>query len=364
MITRKFSLACLVALFSSLLITSCDDTTEDTSYNIPENYEFENVDYSGQETRIAMLAELSAYAKTSNNGEVVSAAEMQAMFENSNAPFADEALNASSKNLKSKTFELDQELIESYFQKLETATQTAATTGSNGTPGLVSSNDGAKTYFFDENGYEYAQLIEKGLMGACFYYQTLGVYLTPAKIGETVDNTEVEEGKGTAMEHHWDEAFGYLSLPVNYPSSDESLNFWGKYIDGRESDLKSGTNLMSSFIKGRAAISADDMKTKAEATAEIYTEFELVAAATGIHYINSALGSYTDDALRNHTLSEAWAFINALQYNPNKTLSTSEVVEIRDMLGDNFYTVSRADLESAKVELATAFNLTEIADTL
>ncbi len=121
---------------------------------------------------------------------------------------------------------------------------------------------------------------------------------------------------------------------------------------------------MSSFSKGRAAISADDMKTQADATAEISTDFGLVAAATGIHYINSALGSYTDDALRNHTLSEAWAFINALQYNPNKTLSTSEVVEIRDMLGDNFYTVSRADLESAKVELATAFNLTEIADTL
>jgi len=353
-----------MALFGLTIMTSCDDTNEDASYDIPETYNFENVDYSGQETRIAMLAELSAYAKTSNNGEVVSAASMQAMFENEGAPFADEALNASTKNLKSKTFELDQSLIESYFQELETATQSAATEGSNGTAGLVTSNDGAKTYFFNENGYEYAQLIEKGLMGACFYYQTLGVYLTPEKIGETVDNTKVEEGKGTAMEHHWDEAFGYLSLPTNYPNSDESLGFWAKYIDGRESALNSGTNLMDAFIRGRAAISADDMGTKAEATAQIYTEFEIVAAATGIHYINSALDSYTDDALRNHTLSEAWAFINALQYNPNKTLSTAEVVEIRDMLGANFYTVSRADLEAAKAELATAFNLTEVADTL
>ncbi len=360
---KAISILTLV-LFGILILTSCDDTSDDPSYEIPQTYSFDNVDYSGQEARIAMLAEISAVAKAGNKGELVDADLLKAMFENSNNPFENGDLNANSKNLKSKTFDLDVALIESFFEAQEQASLSAGAVGSNGTAGVVTSNDGAKTYLFDENGYEYAQLIEKGLMGACFYYQMLGTYLTAEKIGEAVDNTEINEGKGTAMEHHWDEAFGYTSLPKNYPADTEGLNFWAKYIQGREGELNSGTKLMEAFIKGRAAISANDMETKNEMVDIIYTEFELVAGGTAIHYINAALTSYNDDALRNHTLSEAWAFVNALQYNPNKSITTQKVKDIRGLLGDNFYLVSRADLEAARAALATELGLEAEANNL
>lgn len=360
---KSLLLLVLTAFFGTLIITSCDNNDE-KAYDIPATYSFDNVDYSGQELRISMLTELVDLAKTGNTGAVVDATKLQAMFENSLSPFSSDELNNTSKNLKSKTFELDQALIESFFTALEEASLSAGAVGSNGTAGIVSSNDGAKTYLFDENGYEYAQLIEKGLMGACFYYQSLAIYLSEEGIGASVDNTIVTEGKGTEMEHHWDEAFGYTSLPVNFPNHSQELHFWGEYIEGRESILNSGTKIMDAFIRGRAAISANDMDIKNEMVDIIHDELELVAGATAIHYINSALNSYTDDALRNHTLSEAWAFINSLQYNPKKTISTQQVVEARDLLGENFYEVSRADLGLAKELLANSLGLSSIADQL
>jgi len=361
---RRYNFLAVTACLAGTLLFSCDDTTDEPSYEVPDTYAFDNVDYSGQEARIDMLAEISALAKAGNKGEFVDAAILKDMFANENEPFESAALNTNTKNLKSKTFDLDVELIESFFDKQEKASLSAGATGSNGQAGLVTSNDGNKTYLFDENGYEYAQFIEKVIMGACFYYQTLGTYMTDARIGEGVDNLEVEEGKGTAMEHHWDEGFGYLSLPTNYPNNVEPLEFWAKYIDGRNEILGTGDKLMAAFIEGRAAISAKDMDTKNLMRDIVYKEFELVSAATAIHYINAALAGYADDAIRNHALSEAWAFSQTLQYNPNKSISTAEVIEIRDLLGDNFYTVSRADLVAAKTALATAFKLSAEADNL
>ncbi|MDX1372020.1 MAG: DUF4856 domain-containing protein [Nitrososphaeraceae archaeon] len=357
---RKLLLGFAISIFT---FTACDDT-EDNTYSVPANYSFENVDYSGQETRLAMLAEMTALAKTGNNGDLVEANTLANMYANVNAPFSDASLNSADKDLKSKTFELDQQMVESFFTQIENASQSAGATGSNGVAGLVTTNDGSSTYLFDENGYEPVQLIEKGLMGSCFYYQMLAVYLSEEKIGAAVDNNQVTAGKGTDMEHHWDEAFGYTAFPQDYPSNSSSLSFWAKYINGRDELLGSGEILMNAFIEGRAAISASDMDTKNEMADIIKAEMERVSGATAIHYINAALNAYSDDAVRNHTLSEAWAFINALQYNPNKSISTEQINQAIALLGNNFYETPRADLSAAKDLLANALGLTSVADQL
>ena len=356
---KRGLLSLLLALF---VFTACDDT--ENTYDIPSEYSFENVDYSGQETRIEMLAEISAYAKTANSGAQVESAKLKAMFENANAPFSNPDLNTADKDLFSKTFEFDRADFLNFFDEFELATQSSATVGSNGTAGVVTSLDGSKAYFFDENGVEHIQLIEKGLMGACFYYQMVSVYLSDAKIGESVDNNAVTPGKGTAMEHHWDEAFGYTSFPTDYPNHSASLAFWAKYIDGRETELSSGTKLMDAFIKGRAAISANDMATKFEMAEVISTEMEKVVGGTAVHYINAALADYSDDALRNHTLSEAWAFIYSLKFNENKSISNEQIDEAITLLGTNFYEVSRADLSASKAIIVEALGLQAVADQL
>ena len=65
--------------------------------------------------------------------------------------------------------------------------------------GKSSKNDNSKSYLFNERGVEPAQIIEKGLMGACFYYQATAEYMGSVKMD--VDNELVNAGEGTEMEH-------------------------------------------------------------------------------------------------------------------------------------------------------------------
>ena len=75
---------------------------------------------------------------------------------------------------------------------------------------------------------------------------------------------------------------------------------------------------MDALTEGRAAIVNNDLETKNAKRELLYEYFELVAAATAVHYINSTLSALnqgqTGEAF--HVLSEAWAFTNALKYNP------------------------------------------------
>ncbi|MDF9797790.1 hypothetical protein OKW21_003053 [Catalinimonas alkaloidigena] len=344
------------------LMASCEDDGEDVSYSLPETYNFENVNYSGQTTRLDMMAEMTTYMKTGNEGAVLDAQKLKNMYANLNNPFENSGLNTASKDLKSKTFELDRSMFEGFMEALAEAS-TATQEGSNGVAGVVSSNDGSKKYLMDENGVEYTQVIEKGLMGAVFYYQATAVYFSEEKIGPAVDNTEITEGEGTAMQHHWDEAFGYLGVPQDFPSNTEDARFWGKYGNDRNDLLETNT-IMNDFIKGRAAIVNGDMDTKYEMVNSIRNKWEMISAGTAIHYINSALNNFADDALRNHALSEAWAFVQSLKYNPDRRISLDQIEEIQQLLGNNFYEVSTADLNGAKDLLAELYEMESIQNDL
>ncbi|SMG53666.1 protein of unknown function [Marivirga sericea] len=353
-----------LALLATISFTACDDenpTGENNgNYEIPSTYDFENVSYSGQTQRLDMLDELTVYMKTANNGAVLDAQKMLDMYANENNAFDNAELNsADSKELENKTVEADIALFKSFMNDFAQATiESNGGVGSNGTPGVVTSNDGANKYFFDANGVEHIQYIEKGLMGSCFYFQGVSIYLASGKMD--VDNENIEAGIGTEMEHHWDEAFGYLGVPTDFPSNIDGLRFWGKYINGRDALLGSNEILMNAFIKGRAAISNKDLETRDEQIEIIRNEWEKVSAATAIHYLNRANSSFADDAIRNHVLSEAWAFIYALKYNPTKKLTNAEIDAILEDLGDNFYTITTDDINTVKATLVTAYGFEDI----
>jgi hypothetical protein len=342
-----------------MVMNSCEDN-DPIGLDIPETYNFENVDYSGQIQRIAMLAELSSYAK-SGISQTLDEQLMLDMFSNQNNPFSNTELNGLSKDLKSKTFELDQTFIEQWIGSAAEASSSTAS-AENGVAGVLS--NGSKTYLFDENGFEPAQIIEKVLMGACFYYQATTVYLGSERMA--ADNNTIEPGRGTNMEHHWDEAFGYTSFPEDFSSAsiDDDLQFWAKYSDGRDDLLQTNDLLMKALLKGRAAISANDLEIRDQAIIEVRESWELVVAATAIHYLNGALADFTDDVLRNHELSEAWAFIKSLTYNEDASISTGEIQSLLDALGDNFYTISTDQINQVKDDLVTKFNLENEADVL
>jgi hypothetical protein len=121
---------------------------------------------------------------------------------------------------------------------------------------------------------------------------------------------------------------------------------------------------MNAFLKGRAAISNDDHKTKVEQVQLVRDNWELVIAGTAIHYLNEAKADFADDALRNHTLSEAYAFASSLRYNPTRRISDAQLQSALTAMGTNFYESSLASLDNARAILSSAYGLNAIKDQL
>ncbi|UTW63237.1 DUF4856 domain-containing protein [bacterium SCSIO 12741] len=344
---------------------SCIAATVDSKYTQPSTYVFTrnnetSVSYSGQTNRLDMLSEMTSYLKSANTpGTSLDATKLLNMYANENSPWSTADLNESSKQLKNKTAGGDAS-IQAYFEGLMNAaaagsdsTVTGQYDGANGKIGVVQS--GTKAYLMDAKGMEYTQLIEKGLMGAVFYHQITNVYLGSGKMD--VDNESLVDGKNyTKMEHHWDEAFGYFTSAPDFPANGTD-RFWGKYSNSRDGLLGTNSAIMTAYLKGRTAIINKDYTARDEAIAEIRKQLERVCAGTAIHYLNSAKADFADDALRNHTLSEARAFINDLRFGYEPSLSGAQLDAILAKLGDNNYEVKTADIDWAIDQLGAIQDL-------
>ncbi len=374
---------------SAGFLTSCgdDDTDVNPLLEVPSTYEFERngestVSFSGQTTRLDMLAEIKSVVSNGDDGSAVNADLLLNMFANENSPFESSDLNASTKELENKTFIADVDFFKDLFSELgETSARvsTENTVASQGVAGLLDRDGNGKTILVNEKGWEYTQFIEKGLMGAVFYNQIYNVYMTDDRVGDNVSNDEVEEGKNyTAMEHHWDEAFGYFGVPIDFPAGDPVLEsdedrFWAKYtIDLDKESLLPGINttLMNAYLTGRTAIVNKQYDIKNEQREIIYKWHEIVAAATAIHYLNSAIDDFNNNDIPNafHHLSEAYMFVKALQYSPFKSISQSEINTILESnLGTDgdFWTASIEGLTAAKNTVASKYSeLEAIKDIL
>ncbi|MEX0601034.1 MAG: DUF4856 domain-containing protein, partial [Rhodothermales bacterium] len=345
----------------------------------PATYEFtrngeSSVSYSGQTDRLDMLEEIKAYLGTGDGGGLLSEQDLLDMYENTGGNGGGNFSFTSDRDLKSKTFppDLDANFFETLFADAAAASQngSAGVEASSGTAGLITRENSGKTILVDENGREFTQLIEKGMMGSVFYHQIYNVYLTDARIGDQVNNVDLNEGSNyTAAEHHWDEAFGYWDPPLDFtspwPSSRGSEDrFWSHYSNTVDNVANGqlGTNaiIMDAFIEGRTAIVNNDPSVRDAQRDVLYENLELVAAGVAVHYINNTLAHLNDGNTGEafHTLSEAWAFTNALRYSPRRTISLDQIDEIvNDNFGSdgNFWNVTPAGLNAAKSTLVDTY---------
>ncbi|QDH80556.1 DUF4856 domain-containing protein [Echinicola soli] len=371
----------------ALLLLGCnpDKEKENTpELTIPTTYHFErggssSVSYQGQKDRLNMLSEIKSYLKTGDKGKELSSQHLLDMFANANSPFESADLNVSSKKLENKTNPAEVEFNKSLFTEAAAVSKEVAENGTmadEGVAGSIQRGTSEKFINVNEKGWEFTQFIEKGLMGSVFYHQIFNVYLSDARTGDDVDNETIEEGKNhTPMEHHWDEAFGYWGVPVDFPNGDPVLTddqerFWAKYTLGRNELLNVSEPLMKAYITGRAAIVAKDYPTK-NAQKEVIIDFhELVTAATAVHYINKSMNNFSsgDTGSMFHTLSEGYNFVKAIQYSPRKKITQADINEIlnEDFGTDgDFWTVTMEGLREAKNKLTTAYpELKEVEDEL
>jgi hypothetical protein len=330
-----------------------DTTTEETPVVTPDSYNFDNVSYGGQTARLGMLGEIVTMMKTGNTaGTQLSAETLISMYKNDGATFTDATLNESTKDLFSKTYEYSQARFEGYLTSVA-AISGDTVPGANGTAGVVTT--GSKSYLCNADGMEYTQLFEKGLFGACYFNQIANSYLTDAKIGAAVDNVTVEEGKGTAMQHHWDEAFGYFGVPTDFPTNTEGLVGLGKYCNKVDEQLGCNKIIMDAFKTGRAAINVNNHTVKNAQVVIIVAEIERVLAAVAVHYLNGAIENIALDANRNHELSEAWAFIGATQYSPTAVMNSTSKEAVEASIGTNFFEVTNSGLNEAKDAISTLY---------
>ena len=362
---RLFTFASLA--LASATFTACDDdnvVTPQPTYQAPTTYNFANVNYSGQQARLAMLGELDTYIKTANTGAVLDVQKLQDMYANANSPFAAADLNTSGKQLRDKTLSTVQAEFDGYLKDVATVSLSGKTAATNGTAGLLTSADGSKKYLVNAKGVELGQLIQKGLMGAVFYYQAVDNYLTEDKIGSAVDNKTVKPGEGTAMEHHWDEAFGYFGAPIDFPTNLNDLKYWANYSNQIDPAAQSNKALMEAFLVGRAAISNNDMVTKNAAAASLRANWELLVAASAIHELNAAKGAVADQARKSHYLSEARGFVMGLRYKQDRKISDATHAQVLAKLGDNFYDTTGADINTAINLLSSTYQLDNIKGNL
>lgn len=369
---KKYLLPSAAMAVLALGFSSCekDNKKEEIStYSVPSTYNFDNVDYSGQTARLGMLAEMSSYLKSANaSGVTIDEKRALAMYEN--GPDANFTGNFdASKQLKSKTISTEQGLMSSLIADLSNLSSVTSN-AVEGAAGRIKNNAQTKEYLLNDKGIELAQIIEKGLMGACFYYQATSVYFGTSKID--VDNETVEAGKGTKMQHHWDEAFGYFGVPLDFPLNNAGLFFWGKYTNSRDGALACNSKIMNAFIKGRAAIGAKNIVDRDAAISTIRSEWEKVSAASAVHYLNAALASFsTDKGVVHHSLSEAIAFIYSLKFNVEKSASLSDIdAYLNNLAGSSditkmdLYKTTKENIEGVKANLSNQFGFTAIADTL
>ena len=360
----KKQIISLVAI--AITFASCENNDEDTlaTLEVPTTYTFERdnqttVSYSGQTNRLLMLDEMGAYIKTqATNGGIVETSTLNNMYANTNGPFLNEDLNSASNQLKNKTavsmdyFELffgdgsttEQFELRTFFENQFTDANLASN-GSNASAGVAGSYlDGSSTRLFAANGLEPQQVILKGLMGAVAMDQMVNNYLSINKLdgGSNVsDNTNkvLVSGKNyTNMEHFWDEGYGYL---YGIDNGTDDYKFWSEYIRSVNADSDFNTvkaDIDRAFIKGRAAIVANEYSIRDEQIDIIKEKLALVNAVKAVYYLQSGKSKLATDngAKAFHAISEAYGFIMSLRFSnkPNTDHPYFSKTEIETMLND------------------------------
>ncbi len=393
---RLISFTILTVIFASCERNGNNNVIAPASYSF-ERDGVSTVSYSGQSDRLAMGGELASALKDDSK----TATDLAEMYANQDAngndvdPFMSADLNASTKNLRSKT-------AASYLYYSANASESAAikadfdgwisaqvsdvfpnfsTLAVAGTAGQIA--DGSSVRYVNEAGLEYDQAIVKGLIGAVMGDQMLNNYLDPGVLDagtnrEDNDNSILASGKNyTTMEHKWDEAYGYLfggaadgANPLSTLGGDDSFlnKYFGRVIgDGDFSTM--AQDVYDALKLGRAAIEAGNYEVRDEQAAIIRELVSEVIGIRSVYYLEAGATALDGGDMGGgfHDLSEGFGFIYSLQFthNPDTEAPYFSRLEVNDMLedllnasGNGFWDVPTNTLRTLSTDIAARFDFT------
>ncbi len=391
---KKLNLFAVLVMAITLFSCDSDDdngTTDPPVLEVPSTYAFSrngnsNVSFGGQTTRILMAEELTSALKNNSFTEL----ELDNMFthiEGAN-DFDDTDLNASGKNIRSKTANssdyfssnsTDANAIKEQFDAwINSQVNEVFTNWDNnasaGNAGQIQEAGGGSTRYVNAKGLEYNQAFAKSLIGALMTDQILNNYISISVLdaGDNVANNNngvLEEGKDyTTMEHKWDEGYGYLYGTEDNPAApvlgaDSFLNKYLEKVDSDDDFNGIAETIYRAFILGRTAISAKDYSLRDEQSEIIREEISKVIAVRTVHYLQAGkglLGSDMGGAF--HDLSEGYGFLFSLQFTrmpgtsePYFTKSEVDAMLILLMNGNGFWDVTPETLDTMSEEIASRF---------
>ena len=397
---RKYILGAAALSLTLLSCSNDDDACDNCGIEAPASYEFtrdgaSTVSFSGQTTRILMAEELIAGLLD----PAKDAATLTAMFTHTegDADFSNTELNASDKNIYSKTaasrdfFSANTTLsnqIKADFQgwidaQVEEVYPVWQQEAAANVPGFIQEAGGGATRYVNAKGLEYNQAFAKGLIGALMTDQMLNNYLSVSVLdeGSNIENNNdgvTEEGKPyTAMEHKWDEAYGYLYgtsvSPANPGLGEDS--FLSKYlgrVEGDEDFAGIADEIFDAFAIGRQAITDKDYELRDVQANIIREKISEIIAIRAVYYLEygKAAMQAGDMGAAFHDLSEGFGFIYSLQFTrmpgTNAPYFTSQEVNAyleTLMAGNGFWDVDAATLETMASEIASRFDFT-VAEAL
>ena len=386
----KNSLMFLSSLMLFVIVgcSSDDDNDDDGAALIdtPTEYSFESrfnsgessVSYSGQVVRNLLIndikTQMGADAGSGNPSTLVS------MMANDNANQAILSSAGDMSTVQTKYHDISSShlndrltAVDSYIIPGYNANATALVNG-----WVQESVANGKTRLTGDNaGIRLDQITQKTLWGAVSYWQATSKYMSKIP---TDDNSMADgDDNYTAMEHHWDESFGYFgaaldyntgysddvdrkSGPYNDSNSDGSIDFKSEYnagwaVTAAKRDVCDACDVNHDFTKTifDAYLEGRTLITNQADLAEILVQrdivmntWEKVVAAVSIHYVNDvaadiaslieagdttiAPGSDATADYENHW-GEMRGYANGLLYNDFKVITDANLDRILAVMG-------------------------------
>jgi hypothetical protein len=214
---------------------------------------------------------------------------------------------------------------------------------------------------------------EKSIMGSLIYYQANLLF---AQL-PNADNSAIDTAYGTTdMIHVWDQLFGYMGMPVDYPTwsyaqFDAGTNLssgtpsitqtdflFGEYIGHSTFEYTVFTsqptnyiqNIFNAFIVGRMAIANKDYTTRDAQAAIIESIWEKVIASQTISYTQNCIANIqnppADPTILQRRWSEMCGFVHMFQYNPSNKLGSNNLNTIYGYVGNKPADATAANLTS------------------
>ncbi|REH50472.1 uncharacterized protein DUF4856 [Tenacibaculum gallaicum] len=373
---------------SALVFTSCsDDNDVKQPVEAPATYVFNgkdnksNVSFSGQVARLKMAKEL----KDALGINTKTQAQLEEMFKEGTG-FEDASLNTSGKKLRGtvasatnsnvdavETDELRLKMdgwIEDHATEVYANWNTDAAAGTAGK--LIT---GSRTVYVSAKGVEYNQAVAKTLIGSVIADQMINKYVSQKFIDDNkADHEAGKPYKGddtknyTALQHGWDEAYGYLfgleedpAKPVN--SLNDRKGFLNSYIKSVDNDSKfKGTfdDVYNAFKLGRAAVDANDYELASKQAETIRVSVSKVIGVMAAHYLLKGKGA--KDANSLHALSEAYGFLQSLRFveiNGQQVEKNQIAGTITMLEADNgLWSITDDQLDQIASRLGTYFGFT------